>query len=265
MSEQVEDITVSLQNVSINDGENCPKKEIVKIDIANLRILRQEENNFKVCNILKNDKLSRKDLEKECNEKELDRTLKYITANIGREFTFTEFHEKCKSDDVYRLSIAPKIAKNCSRQGSKDELYVLTVCNNSTSKHGINIEQLSNDSIRAHRHSSKLINKNEYKNGKGEYKQNDCLKSFDARIFGKKQGYIFAKVCIGCGGHQDNVFDEAHHFGEWADKYGEEGKIYIILIDTDLINKFKEIEEKYNNNSKVYVVDHIGLQNLFVN
>jgi len=258
---EVEDIIDDTQNINLNKEKN----EIIKIDITELRPLRQALNNSNVRELLMNDILSRKELEKECNHKELDRMLKDITEQLGHEFTFTDFHEKCKGDHIYMLSVAPRIAKNCSRQGSQDELTVLTVCNNSTSKHGINIEQLPNDSIRAHKHSSKLINKNEYKKGKGEYKQNDCLKSFDAKICGKKQGYIFAKVCIGCGGHQDNVFEESHYFGEWADKYGEEGQLYIILIDTDLNNKFEELEEKYKNNSKVYVVNHIGLQNLLIN
>ena len=253
----------------INDKQtidlNKDKNEIVNIDITELRPLRQALNNSKVCELLMNDTLSIKELEKECNNKELDRMLKDITEQLGQEFTFTDFHEKCKGDNIYTISVAPRIAKNCSRQCSKDELTVLTVCNNSISKHGINIEQLPNNGIRAHKHSSKLINKNEYKNGKGEYKQNDCLKSFDAKICGKKQGYIFAKVCIGSGGHQDNVFEESHCFGEWADKYGEDGQLYIILIDTDQTIKFKELEQKYNNNSKVYVVDHIGLQQLLIN
>jgi hypothetical protein len=50
-----------------------------------------------------------------------------------------------------------------------------------------------------------------------------------------------------------------------ADKYGEDGMLYIILIDTDQIIKFKELEEKYKNHSKVYVVDHMGIQRLLIN
>ena len=74
-----------------------------------------------------------------------------------------------------------------------------------------------------------------------EYKKSDCLKSFDAKITGKKEGYLFAKVCIGSGGHQDNVFHEAHSFGEWAMQHGEEDKLYIILIDTNLMNQLNEL------------------------
>jgi macrodomain Ter protein organizer (MatP/YcbG family) len=243
----------------------CEEPQFTHINILELRAERQKLNNSKVNDLLMGDTLTKKILEKECNPKELDRMMNDISGQLKRPFTFEEFHTKCKGDDIYRLTVGPRIAKNCSRQGCKDELTVLTVCDNSTSKHGTNIEPLPNDSIRAHKHSSKLINKDEYKKGKGDYKQNDCLKSFDAKVCGKKQGWITAKVCIGSGGHQDNVFEEAHCFGEWADKYGEQGKLYIILIDTDLTNKFKELEEKYKDNSKVYVVDHIGLQKLLIN
>lgn len=238
---------------------------INEIDIFDLRRARQEINNDKVRKLLMKDTLSKKELEKECNPKEIKRMLEDITKQIGYEFTFQDFHKKCKEDPIYMLSVAPRISKNCSRQGSKDESTVLTICNDSTSKHGVNIIQLPNDSIRAHKYSSKLIDKEEYNNGRGQYKQNDCLKSFDAEISGKKEGYIFAKVCIGCGGHQDNVFEEAHCFGEWAREHGEDEKLYIILIDTDLQSKFKELEGKYKDNSKVYVVDHKGLQGLFIN
>ena len=240
-------------------------KEIIKLDIENLRPKRQEINNELVRDMLIKNNISRDELETVCNKNELDRMLKDISKQLGKEFSFRDFHNECKNNALYLYSVAPRIAINSSRQSSIDESTVLTVCNKTTSKYGVNIEKLPNDYIRAHRHSCKLIYKDEYKKGKGEYKQNDCLKSFDAKISGKKDGYIFAKVCIGCGGHQDNVFDEAYHFGEWADKYGEENKLYIILIDTNIINKFYELKEKYKNNSKVYVVDHIDLQKLLIN
>ena len=244
---------------------------ITEIDIVNLRPLRQEINNDQLMTLLNNDTLSRKNLENVCNLKEFDRMLKDISKQLGTEFTLENFHNKCKIDPIYRYSIVPRISINSTRQGSKDEKTILTICNNSTSKHGVIIKQIPNDSLRAHKHSNKLISKDEYKKGKGEYKQNDCLKSFDATVYSvegsgkEKKGFIFAKVCMGGGGHQDNVFDEAHCFGEWADKYGEDGMLYIILIDTDQIIKFKELEEKYKNHSKVYVVDHMGIQRLLIN
>ena len=43
---------------------------------------------------------------------------------------------------------------------------------------------------------------------------------------------MFAKVAYGKGGHQDNVFAEAHEFGEWVEKHGSPDQLYIMLIDT---------------------------------
>ena len=64
----------------------------------------------------------------------------------------------------------------------------------------------------------------------------------DAKLSGLVKGWVFAKVAFGKGGYQDNVFSEAHEFGEWVEKHGRDDKIYIyiyiMLIDTDLTCKF---------------------------
>ncbi len=57
-------------------------------------------------------------------------------------------------------------------------------------------------------------------------KKNDCLKSFDARITGQINGWIFAKITVSSGGHQDNVFEEAHIMGEWFVKYGNPDELH---------------------------------------
>lgn len=62
----------------------------------------------------------------------------------------------------------------------------------------------------------------------------NCLKSFDVKINGKIAGWVFAKIVIGNGGHQDNVFEETCNFGDKND-------IYIVLIDTNLKIKFESI------------------------
>jgi len=87
----------------------------------------------------------------------------------------------------------------------------------------------------------------------------ECLKSIDGVINGGVEGYIFAKICFGEGGHQDNVFHEAAHFADWAQQYGEEGKVYVILIDTDLTNKFDRLKFNYDSDT-VWVVDHVEFQ-----
>jgi hypothetical protein len=57
----------------------------------------------------------------------------------------------------------------------------------------------------------------------------NCLKSFDA------------KIVIGNGGHQDNVFEETCNFCEWVLNFGDKNDIYIVLIDTNLKIKFESI------------------------
>lgn len=241
----------------------------IELDIKNLREHRQKNNNIKLCKLLQNELLqndiSNKDLKKLCNINALKRLLKFTSEQTGHNFTFKEFHDKCKIDPIYLNSVVPGISINSSRQGSKDESTILNACNDVTSKSGIIIEQLPNDSIRPHRHSNKLITKDEYKKGEGDYKKNECLKSLDAKIIGKKEGYIFAKVVLGNGGHQDSVFVEAHNFGEWAHKHGEEGKIYVILIDTDQDKQYEDLKEKFKDKSKIYVVNHIELQKQLIN
>ncbi len=239
------------------------QKTITEIDIKNLRTLRHTKNVSIVMEALVKD-ISKKELEKICNKEELKRVLEETSSHLNREFSFTEFHTKCKEDEIYRIMVSGRICICSSRQGGADESHILRVCNETTSKYGVVIHQLQNQELRPHKYSGKLITKDEYNRGKGEYKKSDCLKSFDAKITGKKEGYLFAKVCIGSGGHQDNVFHEAHSFGEWAMQYGEEDKLYIILIDTNLMNQLNELKSKYNTGSKVYVVDHKELQTLLI-
>ena len=237
----------------------------IELDIKNLRGHRQLETNVGLVELLKQDHIYENDLYKLCNKKALKRLLDFNSNQMGINFTLRDFYDKCKNDPIYLNSIVLGISINSSRQGSKDETTVLNVCNRITSKSGVIIEQLPNDSLRPHKYSKKLITKDEYKKGEGEYKKNECLKSFDARITGKKNGYIFAKVCIGGGGHQDNVFEEAHNFGDWVHDYGEEGNMYIILIDTDQNKQYDDLKTKFKDKSKVYVVNHVELQKLLIN
>lgn len=89
------------------------------------------------------------------------------------------------------------------------------------------------------------------------------MKSFDAKISGKCNGWIFAKMTYSHGGHQDNVFEEAHHMCEWILKFGNVKDIYVILIDTDLNKEFNELKVKYHKNN-LFVGNHIELQKHFI-
>ena len=148
---------------------------------------------------------------------------------------------KCADDLLFAKVVARQISKMASRQGTKDESFILKKCNETTSKVGIYIENLSTTAFRPTK-DGRILPNNQYK--QSGLKKNDCLKSFDAKISGLVKGWVFAKVAFGEGGHQDNVFSEAHEFVEWADKYGTSDELYIVLVDTDLNHKFKELKQK---------------------
>jgi len=81
----------------------------------------------------------------------------------------------------------------------------------------------------------------------------------DAKISGKINGWIFAKVCMGSGGHQDNVFHEAVQYCDWAKEYGNDDEIYVALIDTDL-DWFATIKDTYKKHKNILIVNHVEFQ-----
>lgn len=226
------------------------KPSIIYIDCKNLREERQIDNNNIVLLYIK-----KKDIQlvrNNCNQKELNRVLKQL--NMSDE----ELLCKCEDDDFARL-LSGRISINASRQGAKDEAYVLFKCNITSSSVGIFISNLSNNQYRPSR-DGKIINISEYK----KMKKHDCLKSFDGRISGKINGWLFAKITFSSGGHQDNVFDEAHQMCRWVIKYSESNLLFVILIDTDLKKQFDNLKNTYSN-PNLLITNHIGLQEYFIN
>ena len=138
----------------------------------------------------------------------------------------------------------------------KDESYILDVCNKTANTLGIQITNLSTTASIPTK-CGKILNGPEYKT-RG-MKKNDCLKSFDARITGRINGWIFAKITVSSGGHQDNVFEEAHIMGEWFVKYGHPDELYVLLIDTNLASQFSTIKTKYHGKN-ILVVNHVEFQ-----
>ena len=138
--------------------------------------------------------------------------------------------------------------------------FILKKCNETTSKVGIYVENLSTTAFRPTKKGRILTNNQYLKSG---LKKNDCLKSFDAKISGLVKGWVFAKVAFGQGGHQDNVFSEAHDFVEWADKYGKDDQLYIVLVDTDLNHKFKELKQKPTKPNTI-VCNHVEFQRFII-
>ena len=91
-----------------------------------------------------------------------------------------------------------------------------------------------------------------------------CLKSFDAKISGKLNGFIAAKVSFGNGGHQDNVFEEMDVLAQWWSVFQICQLNLIILIDTDLKDKFLCLRAKYEKFKNIFVFDHCEFQEFII-
>lgn len=223
------------------------------IDIYNLRKERQKNNNNKVENGFINN-FNIFEMKKICNKQELDRVLE--ETNL----TYDDLLQKCQTDNIFCTVLSGRISIRSSRQGSKDESYILNECNNTSSKCGVFIKSLdTNDSVPTK--SGEILSRKEA-NNRG-INNSECLKSFDGKITGKIEGYIFLKVTIGNGGHQDNVFEEANIMGEWMLKYNDSSKLYVLLIDTNLHKQFDNIKNKYHKNN-ILVVNHIEFQQYLI-
>ena len=222
-----------------------------KSDLSNIRTTRQFKTNTLLADaIAHSSEITDKDLKQLINFKSLDRLAELLDND--REYIY----EKCKSDYEYALTVAHGTAILASRQGSKDETFVLDEINRVSRGYGIYVQSLNNQDLRPTK-DGRLLNKAEFK--ESGLDKLECLKSIDGVINGNVEGYIFAKICFGEGGHQDNVFHEAAHFADWAHQYGEEGKVYVILVDTDLTDKFDRLKSSYDSDT-VWVVDHVEFQ-----
>ena len=226
--------------------------EVQKVDCKNVRVIRQKENNDIMLRLLQSGDITL--VKHLCNIKELSRLLEDLDINEE------QLLQKCKDDLLFAKVISRQISKMASRQGTKDEAFILKKCNETTSKVGIYIENLSTTAFRPTK-KGRILTNNQYK--KSGFKKNDCLKSFDSKISGLVKGWVFAKVAFGEGGHQDNVFSEAHDFVEWANKYAKDDQLYIVLVDTDLNLKFAELKQKPTKGN-ILVCDHVEFQRVII-
>lgn len=173
----------------------------------------------------------------------------------------------CRSDDRFARLLAGRISKNASRQGTKDEELQLSTCNLTTSKYGVYIENLTTTAFRPTKCGS-IISGDQcvstHVEDTTKFMKTDCLKSFDGRISGKISGWIFAKVVYGTGGHQDNVFEEAHTFCHWVKKFGRADQLYVVLIDTDLVSAFQTLKNAFLGIDHLLIANHIDFQKYIV-
>lgn len=227
---------------------------VIKLDFKHIRLIRQENNNRTLCQSIKENDMNT--FYENVNIKELDRTL------IDLEMSLNEFLNKCCDDDKFCKLAVRKLSKCASRQGGSDEIEQIRACNLTTNKSGVNINKLSTTAYRPTK-DGKILSGVDIK--KLNIQKDQCLKSFDAKISGKLNGYVSAKVAYGSGGHQDNVFEEMDNIAEWWSKYKFNTKeILVILIDTDLKEKFRRIKDKYSNINNILVCNHIEFQTYII-
>lgn len=224
-------------------------------NFKNIRSERQDSNNRTVEESIKtNDK---KLFNESINKKAFSRVIKVCEMNKEQIF------EKCNEDDPFCKLLSMTISKNSSRQGSKDETEQLKTCNLTSQKCGVNIQNLSAKAFRPTK-KGKIISQTEMRDQK--ISKDECFKSFDARMLGRMTGWITAKVAFGSGGHQDNVFEEMDTIAEWWGKYkADSTDLLVLLIDTDLLDKFSRIKKKYQNTKNILVYNHIDLQEYIIN
>lgn len=225
----------------------------IEIDIYNIRNERQKINNE-----LAIKRIQERNLNKDINNEEYKRILSEL---LKYNKTEKDLLDDCDDNIILLIILAGRISINASRQGTKDELLQIDTCNITLNKLGISMNKLSVNSYRPTKDGQILTNNDIKKN---KISLNDCLKSFDAKISGKINGWVFAKIVIGNGGHQDNVFEEAYILCEWIIKYSILSDIYIILIDTDLMNKFNELKKRFNLIENLIIGNHIEVQQYFI-
>jgi hypothetical protein len=254
----------------INDNNNNISKLLVE-----QRNERQEHNNKLAYDAIKSN--PKKTNDNNINDKALDRLLTYTNYNNLDEM----IKDKNNHEEIIIKISSLYIAKNASRQGTKDEDLQLE-----------NINKL-------HEYDITIIKDGKQKPIKGGgirksgKKQADELKSIDFVIKYKNEeiGYITAKVTSGGGGHQDNVLDEITQFCDWSLIqqqndiqeikqsliYGahhkiennfigcKQQKVYIVLYDSMNTSKlFNDIKKKYKNTNLI-LTDTKKFKNDFLN
>jgi len=260
------------------------RKESIKffgLDVAKLRPDRQRANNKKARSFLEGQGNTEQKVINEDEEKRILNELKDLkNSSESLVDLLAEIKEKRNPDQLIEIItrlLSRSISINASRQGTLDEITQLN--------------RLDEDFMAANELPFRLLNPKTHKNlveemvpvlkgglmtrkeFKKKFKNNkntSALKSFDAELWYLNEcvGYVFAKVVVGKGGHQDNVFYEARGVMSWFEKEQEQDrlkeKLLVLLIDYDKKSeeKFKEL---YNNaantgNENIWVVNTRSFQ-----
>ena len=237
-----------------------------KVDCSNLRYFRQKKNYNELKKSIKNNTYTES---KELNSKA------YLRLKTETKLNDKEFRDKCLYDETFMITAIMYVSVNASRQGTKDEHMLFEVCNEISKPLGINIKNLTPTAYRPSK-DFEIISKKEMKERKID--KSKCLKSFDGKITGKITGWIFAKICIGRGGHQDNVFEESRNICDWVNKYNNKksgyedtgdnnvviNEMFIIMLDTDNNSEFLKLKRQYNNIPNLLIVNHVEFQQYII-
>lgn len=239
---------------------NCLIPEPIQLNFKDIRVNRQFNNNKDVYDCIQEN--NQKGFHEQINEEELKRVLderEYLFGNGS----FDLFWNKCCNDKEYAQIAAGRLSKDASRQGALDEKLQLNTCNEIAQLCGVDIKDLPSTALRAHKESYRILTPKDMK--QDDIKKDMCLKSFDAQISGKMIGFISAKVTMKTGGHQDNVFAEMDTLANWWVKHknGSE-EVLVLLVDTDLVEKFSVIEGKYNQYSNILMFNHYDFQKFMI-
>lgn len=217
-----------------------------RLNFQDERETRQRINILKVYKAIQNN--DKKEFDKCINEKQLERYIKFL------DITFDKVWMKAQQDSIYAKSISLYLAINATRQGSLDESTQFKICNMTLDQLGIHITKCStNEAIP--KEDGNIVSM------QSKSKQQRKHKSFDGKLTGKMKGYVCAKIVMDGGGHQGSVFQEMYRYADWWIKHKKDlSEFLVLLIDTNLQEKFETLKTTYKKYKNILIFDHYEFQ-----
>ena len=127
--------------------------EPIQIDCKDLRVERQKESNNTMLKLLQSGDITL--VKRYCNINEFGRLLEDLDIDEQK------LINKCADDLLFAKVVSRQISKMASRQGTKDEAFILQKCNETTSKVGIYVEYLSTVAYRPTK-DGRILTNNQY-------------------------------------------------------------------------------------------------------
>lgn len=217
------------------------------VDVLNLRNERQKSNYQLISNELHYNSPLYSHLAKIVNKKALNRLLEEL------DYEYDDLLTECARDMSYSKTAAMVISKSACRQSKLDEAFIISGISEAMKSYGYQMRTCTTNEFRPCK-TGEILSRSQVKKLKLN-KDIDCLKSVDGIFTGSKNGYIFAKIVIGNGGHQDNVLHEINQYIDWAKEFGDPNKFYVMLIDGE---EFSSLRKKQTEN--IWVVNHVEFQ-----